>query len=58
MANSTLVHMWQKFVCYRFSIHEARWCHWRHCHNTPPCWRYTLCEQQLCKLRKCWHSMQ
>jgi len=39
-------------------IYEVQWRRWRHCHNTSPCWRYTLCEQQLCKMRKSWHSMQ
>jgi len=22
-----------------------QWHYLRHCSNTPPCWRYTLCEQ-------------
>ena len=33
-------------------IHEVQWRHQRHCYNTPPFWRYSLCEQALNKMRK------
>jgi len=29
------------------TIREVQWRHPRHCHNTPPCWRYRFCEQIL-----------
>ena len=33
-------------VCALLTIHETQWRHWRHCRHTPPCWRYTSCEQK------------
>jgi len=29
------------FVLSCARTHEVHWHHWRQCHNTPPCWRYT-----------------
>jgi len=33
-------------------IHKVQWRHQHHCYNTPPCWRYSLCEQKPSKIRK------
>jgi len=37
-------------------IHEVQWCHLRHCCNTPPCWRYSLCDQKLSDMPKSYIS--